>query len=145
MAMDRDGKVILIWQQQTSGAQELLASIYKQDSGWSDNSVLASVADSTVDQVSISFDREGHATALWKQGQNGSSQINVRRYLKITGWTDLPTLTDESGGVLGNPVLAQMHEDGRVLSVWSQYDRDVARYRLMMNRYVEKSLFPPDD
>lgn len=145
MGIDPEGKIILVWRQLTlaTGAQSLRESVYQKNSGWTPASELASLGESEVGNVDISFDREGNATAIWKLGQNGSSSVGVRRYLKMTGWTNPVLISASNGGMRGSPSLAQMYEDGRALAVWSQYDGSA--YRLTMNRYVEQSIVTVDD
>jgi hypothetical protein len=151
LAVDGQGRIILIWNQVDTGSKELWESVYKPGLGWSEGASLGQPV-SRVESVAMSIDREGHATVLSTSGQSRLSTVSAKRKLKVTGWIDSSIISSSgqsSADVLlsGSPVLTTIYEDGRVLALWAQYGNipdennlPDNRYRMMMTLYDAKSL-----
>ena len=120
VAMNDDGKAILVWAHYDGTRSDICASSYSN--GWGEAEVVqyGTVDSESLPWVDVEIDPNGNAIAVWhiKDGQRNS--IYGCRYVDGIGW-EAPSLLEAGDGDAWAPQVA-MDDSGDAVVVWFQFD-----------------------
>lgn len=119
VAMDPQGRAVVVWEQQVAGISDVLASRF-DGASWGNANVQSTDKDAL--QMQVGMDGDGRAFVVWTQFT--ATQINVmsNRMDPVTGaWGTPELLETEDRGAAIAPSLA-VSSVGRAVAVWMQAD-----------------------
>lgn len=126
IAVDSQGRVLLMWQQDDAGVPSI-ASAYFDGSGWN-APLFAEQDDILAYSPTARFLPDGTAIAAWRQFDDGASHdIAVSRFDATSGWGPVEILTPTFGDTYS--VSLAVDPDGNVMAVWGQsetFEEDIA-------------------
>jgi len=124
VAMDDNGRAIAVWSQLAGVRENIWASHYTVDDGWSEPVVieLDSIG-GTASSPEIAVNGEGKAVAVWREYNGDRENIWANTFDPVEGW-DSAKMLEMNPGAAGHPH-AGIDAAGNAYVVWQQIDNQV--------------------
>lgn len=132
VAMDADGNAIALWLQSDGLSFGVYANRYTRGGSWGTPKRIDADPDGDAEDVTVGFDGEGNALALWKQLGRTDVDIWASRYVPGEDWGEAERIETNDEGDAVSPRLA-VSANGDAVAVWLQSDG--FRYDVWSNAY----------
>ncbi len=133
VSIDEVGNGFVIWSQSDGMRNNIWISRFDKTEGWKTAELLESINEGHAINPQIAMDKEGNATAVWKQFDGTQHNIYANRYSMISGWGTPKLIEFDNSGISEFPHIA-MDAQGNAIAVWSQSNGTIKQ--IWANRYT---------
>ncbi|MFO8050863.1 MAG: hypothetical protein R6V01_04105 [Thermoplasmatota archaeon] len=130
IAVNGNGNATVVWRYSDGTSYNMVARNYFPGIGWGSGHDLETMStDAQIPHVDMNDD--GHAIAVWSQGDGTWESIYSNVYTPGHGWGSAELVENGGGGAYAPRVA--IFPDGDAIAVWYHHDGD--RYNIWSNRY----------
>ena len=137
IAADSEGNAIAVWQQTDGTTDNIYASRYTSDNGWSTPELVESSTYNTNGNPVVAMDVSGNAMVLWTQSDGSARSLWSNRYLVGSGW-GTPELVESILPPVGDPDVYNfrlaINSSGNAFAVWGLNSN--TKNSIWSNQYV---------
>lgn len=139
LAMDADGNITVIWQQDNAAHKDIYASRYDVDSGlWSSAQPLNDQNSNTFDPA-LTVAPDGSLIAVWCQFETAHVSVYASRFDPVIHQWQSAILIGNDSGDAQRPRLV-VDKGGNVTVLWQVYDTSSFSYSIYANRWESANL-----
>jgi len=119
VAAGSNGRVIVVYAEDSYGLYKICARTFDPGAGWSDPELLGVSdpgwwQDPVQPEAAAAMNGKGNAVVIWSGRPDGTSGIFARRFAPGAGFRDVETLTE----AFGRRAALALHEDDRAVVAW---------------------------
>jgi hypothetical protein len=132
MAMSPRGDVMVVWQQSSGNCNTIWTNRYAVSRGWGEPAPISTRNVSDASAVKIAADAAGNVMAVWRQFDDGVTNIWASHCQKGKAWGVATAIGVDNAGHAFDPQIA-MDIDGNAMATWTQVNK--TRSHIWAKRY----------